>query len=144
MQEDIKKIAELIKTQDNRITDQPLFIVQREVKDYGYDSGWSDNYVWVNSADSEECVDEDDELYEKLNEDEDNGEDMGDWYRCYYKKRWEFVTACFTEQGCKDHIAANGHNIGKNRIYADGSFRNFEYQAVRNYLLSLIGDKDNG
>ena len=136
--ENIRKIAELIKTQDNRITDQPIFIVQRERRDYGYDSGWADDYVWCNIADSEECIEEEDEQYEVLNNQDENGEIDSDWYRCYYKKRWEYVTACFTEQGCKDYIAANGHNLGKTRIYADGSYRNFEFREVRDFLLSLI------
>jgi len=137
-QENIRKIAELIKTQDNRITDQPIFIVQRERRDYGYDSKWADDYVWVNSKDPEDCFEEGDEKYDELNERDDMCESLGGWYKCYYQTRWEYVTACFTEQGCKDHITANGHNLGKTRIYADGSYRNFEFREVRDFLLSLI------
>jgi hypothetical protein len=144
MKDKILEIANNILTQDNRITDQPIFIVERLRKDYGYDSGWADDYVWCNTADSEECIDEDDEQYETLNEQYDLGEIDRGWYKCYYKTRWEYVTACFTEQGCKDHITANGHNLGKTRIYADGSYRNFEFRDIRNYLLSLIQPDTKG
>ena len=50
-----------------------------------------------------------------------------------------FVTACFTEQGCKDFLARDGHNHRRPFIYAFGSYRNGEYQAVRNILKSLPG-----
>lgn len=56
---------------------------------------------------------------------------------------WEFVTACFTEQGCKDFIAINGHNLKEPRIYAKGSYRNYEYQAVRNFLKDLPQPSEN-
>ncbi len=131
--DDIRKVGELLRSQDNRITDQPLFIVEREVVDWGFDSDYAHDYKWI-SVDGD--IEKDEEEIERLDELDSNDEATGDWYKCYYIKRWEFVTACFTEQGCKDYIAANGHNIGKSRIYADGSYRNFEYQAVRNFLLS--------
>lgn len=50
---------------------------------------------------------------------------------------WEFVTACFTEKGCKDYLAVNGHNLTEPRIYAAGSYRNEEFRTVREYLLGL-------
>lgn len=51
--------------------------------------------------------------------------------------QWCYVTACFTQGGCEDYIRINGHNHGEVRIYADGSFRNEEYQIVRQFLMEL-------
>ena len=120
--------------QDNRITDQPLFIVEQKVKDYGFTSDYAELSTWERSTDGEHEI-ASDELIEDLNEREDNYEDLDGWEKVYYKERWQFVTACFTEQGCKDYIKFNGHNLGKTRIYADGSYRNLEYQAIRKALI---------
>jgi hypothetical protein len=83
-------IGALIRTQDNRCTASPIFIVQQR-----------------------------------------------------RGKHWDFVTACFTEQGCKDYLARDGHNLKEPRIYAAGSYRNSEWQAVRNYLAALAA-QDGG
>ena len=141
---DIKKIGDLIKTQDNRITDQPIFVVEKSVMiitdpDYGYDA---EEWINTESGDYEQA---DDVHSIVLNEMESKGDDIGEWKKFYLKEVWEFVTACFTEQGCKDYLESNGHNIGKSRIYAYGSYRNKEYQAVRNYLISISKiENENG
>lgn len=132
--EPLKALGELIRTQDNRITDAPIFIVQRECREWGYDSAYCDDFAWINCS-SGECEEADDEKHDELEGIDAACEDTGEWERCYYKDRWEFVTACFTEQGCKDYISANGHNLGKTRIYADGSYRNDEYRTVRQALI---------
>jgi hypothetical protein len=55
-----------------------------------------------------------------------------------YIDRWEYVTACFTEKGCQDFIAIEGHNLGETRIYADNSYRNNEYREIRDFILSIV------
>ena len=136
-----KEIGKLICTQDNRITDQPIFVVEKSVMiitdpDYGYDA---EEWINTESGDYERA---DDAYSIVLNEMESNGYDTGEWKKFYLKEVWEFVTSCFTEQGCKDYLESNGHNIGKSRIYAYGSYRNKEYQAVRNYLISISKIED--
>lgn len=133
--EQLKDISELLRTQDNRCTDQPMFVVQEKVRDWGYSSDYAEDYKWHNRDDIEDEADE-----EKVAELEalDNAcDDTGTWEKLYYRYRWEFVTACFTEKGCKDYIEINRHNHrGKLRIYAEGSFRNDEFRRVRNALMS--------
>lgn len=51
--------------------------------------------------------------------------------------QYEYVTACFTEEGAQAYLSVNGHNLRKPRIYADGSYRNAEYRDIRNWLMSL-------
>jgi len=134
--EKLIEISKLLHTQDNRITAQPMFAVQRKVRDYGYDSDYSDDIAWIDGCNDYIVADE--EEYEKLESRYTLYGEMPDgWIRTAYRDRWEFVTACFTEQGCKDFIARDGHNLGETRIYAYGSYRNNEYQTVRNYLMSL-------
>ena len=133
MSKDIREIAELIKTQDNRMTDQPLFLVQEQVTDYGFDSDYSDDYVWINHE--YDCNIACDRLSEILDRRDDMCRSTFGYEKVYVQKRWEFVTACFTEKGCQNYLNINGHNLGKTRIYAHGSYRNNEYQTVRKFLL---------
>lgn len=133
--EKIINIANNICTQDNRITDQPIFVVEKSVMiitdpDYGYDAE-----EWINTESGDYEKAEDDQVI-VLNKMKSNGDDTAEWKKFYLKEVWEFVTACFTEQGCKDYLALNGHDIGKSRIYAYGSYRNNEYQTVRDFLIS--------
>lgn len=132
---DMKKIGELIKTQDNRLTDQPIFIVEKSVMvitdpDYGFDKE-----EWVNTESKDHEV-ANETRHRRLNALAKDFRDTGDWKKFYLKETWQFVTACFTEQGCKNFLEINGHNISKSRIYAYGSFRNEEYQAVRKMLMN--------
>lgn len=129
----IEDIGKLIRTQDNRITDQPVFIVERQRTEWGYGIGHSDDYKWLNPENDYSEADE--EETERLDELDNECGDTGNWQKVFYKHYWEFVTPCFTEQGCKDYLAQNGHNLGVTRIYAHGSYRNDEWQAVRKHLI---------
>lgn len=142
MKKGLAEIGNQLLTQDNRITDQPIFVVEKSVMvvtnpDYGYDK---EEWVNTESGDYETASET---KSRRLNALEDGCRETGDWEKIYLKETWQFVTACFTEQGCKDFLEINGHNIGKNRIYAYGSFRNHEYQAVRNYLIDRTKEQQN-
>ena len=135
----IEKIGSLIKTQDNRYTDQPIFVIEeRELvitdPDYGYDDS---NWVNTESGNYEEADETRTRRLDALN---DGDRDTGDWKKFHYKETWKFVTSCFTEEGCNDYLKINGHNLRKTRIYAYGSFRNTEYQAIRNCLVNMGAD----
>ncbi len=134
----IAEIGHLLRTQDNRITDAPIFIVQEQKRTYGFDPAYSDKAVWLDCEGDEV----DAEKHAQLETARDNGEDIpGDYTRTAYQDTWHFVTACFTEAGCNDYIALNGHNHrGKLRVYADSSYRNAEWRAVRGFLAGLAGD----
>lgn len=128
------KIGELLRTQDNRYTDQPLFIVQQKRVITGIDTAYTDQIAWVDSDSQLTSGEEFDKLEAAYQEtcDEPDG-----WTRTGYHEEWEFVTACFTEQGCKDYLSINSHNLKEPRIYADGSYRNAEYRLIRDWLRSL-------
>ena len=58
-------------------------------------------------------------------------------------KNWRYVQPFFTEVGADRYIAQNGHNHqGKLRVYASSAFRNWEWQALREYLLTLANDPE--
>jgi hypothetical protein len=137
--EQIKILGDRIRAQYNRATDQPMFLVQQEVLDYGYKSAYSEEYDWYNNETCEPGTDEQAALLESMRR--DYAEEVPEeWVKVYYKRRWEFVTACFTERGCEEYVKRNGHNLGKTRIYAESSYRNMEFRSVRQFLLSTEAD----
>jgi hypothetical protein len=134
----LKAIGQLIKTQDNRITDAPVFIVQQSRRIWGMDSEYSDDYVWIEIDSGDYSESEADQKKAEELEALDNAcEYTPGWQKYYYQDMWEFVTACFTEKGCRDFINRNGHNLHNPRIYAEGSYRNEEWRTIRDFLINL-------
>lgn len=43
----ISTIAGLLHTQDNQCTAHPIYLVERQVRHYGYDLAYSDQTVWL-------------------------------------------------------------------------------------------------
>lgn len=132
---DIKEIAKNLATQDNRMTDRPIFVVQQKKRIYWLDPAFvgEENIVWMHDGDEYARGTDKFRYYEKRYSE---GHDIpSGWDRCAFQDEWVFVTACFTEQGCKDYIAVNGHNLKEPRIYAEGSYRNEEWRTVSQFLL---------
>lgn len=123
--------------QDNRATAAPMFAVQQRMRIYGLESGYGDGWTWVDEEGNE--ADPDAARVLSDNAARLRRRPLG-WRRLGYRDTWEFVTACFTEQGCKDFIRINGHNLKDPRIYAYGSYRNHEWQTVRDHLLKAAHD----
>lgn len=125
-------IGDLIRTQDNRITDQPMFVVFQKREIIGSDEHSPSRICWVWGG--EEVSELRAKRLEALYQD---GRDTRGYDRYAMQEVDEFVTACFTEHGCKDYLRQNGHNLRLPYIYACGSFRNNEYQLVRNWLAGI-------
>ncbi|GJH00231.1 hypothetical protein [Paraburkholderia terrae] len=131
---ELQSIHTALHTQDNRITAAPMFAVQQRKRVYGIDTEYDPIIVWVGEEGSEADAEEAAELEAAYDED---GTTYKDGYRRVgYHEYWEFVTACFTEQGCKDYLARNGHNLHETRIYAYGTYRNTEWSTIRDFLMS--------
>lgn len=120
----LPSIAERLKTQDNRATEEPSFCVQVKVRDVGYDANYSDsdNSVWIDMQSGE---------FEECDKDTPGAEQFG------YKDRWETVMVAFTEAGAEDYIRQNGHNHkGEKRIYVESFRRCEEMIAIRAFLMT--------
>lgn len=134
-------IAENIRTQDNRITSYPMFCVYQKrevVADADYDH---DRIVWVDE-DGNEATERKRMRLELLHE--NYREPPEKWRRVAVKEIDDFVTCCFTEQGCKDYLACNGHNLRLPFIYVKSGFRNAEYIGIRDWLagITVKGDSE--
>lgn len=103
---DFEKIAYEINTQDNRITQDPLFCVFQKHQIYGVEP---------------DCHDIEFEVDEEGNEHS-------------YIEVDEFVNAHFTEKSAEYHIKINGHNLRKPFIYVTSLYRCPEMIAIRNAL----------
>jgi len=135
--EELREIGRLLATQDNRCTDQPLFVVQQK-RAYVTEDGYNDCYYeWRETTSGDYSIASPQKRVHLEKYFAEHGCAPDGWMRFAMFDTWEFVTACFTEQGCKEYLRINGHNLNEPRIYADGSFRNHEYRAVRNWLLSI-------
>ena len=122
-----------LNTQDGRGTADPFYCVfsKREiVVDGEYDH---DRVVWWNSERYGEACERTERW---LNYREDSCRSTGPWVKIAVKEVDEFVTACFTEQGCKDFLEIQGHNLRKPFIYATSLYRNREMIALREALMT--------
>jgi hypothetical protein len=132
-------IGEQLRTQDNRCTDNPMFIVQQQ-RSYGCEPGEGDIDVWLDCDWRE--VDKKtsaklDRLNEKYSFDRNDKEKkfLASHTQRGVKNYWEFCMAAFTEAGCKRYLELNGHNLTKPRIYAESWNRCPEMLAVRKFLM---------
>lgn len=111
----LAEIAARLRTQDNRCTENPMFCVQTKRRDV-VPEGFSYDIVWV--LDGEEV---------------DEGTEGAEEY-CI-RERWETVMVAFTEEGCKEYLRQNGHNLTESRIYVESFNRCPEMIAIRKWLM---------
>ncbi|HGM4764617.1 TPA: hypothetical protein ACKPX8_002574 [Serratia marcescens] len=134
---ELSAIGELIRTQDNRITDQPFFAVMTKREIVASEDHDCDRICWVENQ-SGNYVEATETQHRRLEAIYQAKYEVRDgWDRYAMKEIDVFVTGCFTEQGCKDYINKNGHNLNKPFIYAFGSYRNDEYQTVRKFIMQI-------
>ena len=135
-------IGERLRTQDNRCTANPMFCVQVLDRVWNIEDGDGDGHEWFdNSYEWEELDDPEN------HEEEEAYEDNPNYVKVAYKGIWKTVMVAFTEEGCKEHLAENGHNYSryvKVRIYVDSYFRCPEMQAIRSFLMELPEPKKKG
>lgn len=118
MNNQLKAIGALLRTQDNRITQNPMFCVQQKRRQRGLDKRCSDNTEWYFNG-------------ETVPEETEGAQEYG------YRDYWETVMVAFTEEGCKEYLRQNGHNLSEPRIYVESFNRCPEMIAIRDFLISL-------
>lgn len=153
MEEVIKQIKKELLTQDNRITDQPMFLVM-EKKEYPTSEYYSySRSFWVGDEgeigetleDVKEYLRDNGEADEKTDEELNNMSDseISDEYevrKVYVFEVDTFVQAFFTEKSAKEYIEENNHRLNKPFTYAGGTYRNYEMQNVRKFIMNFGED----
>ena len=142
-----------MKTQDNRATSDPIFVVydyQILSADPDYVDDWEyadieDGYTSIGTTKEDllkyakshemdlpeniENLDADD-LFKKLNDSTGN-----QWIKTHYQKVKQFKGVFFTEKAAQDFIDANNYHFNEPHIYVHSLWRNYEMQAIRAALL---------
>lgn len=134
---ELPQIGERLRTQDNRITADPIFLVQELKRTYGIDTGYDPKIAWLHD---DEYVEVDGTKFVELEDAyAESGEDNPPGYRRVgYAETWEYVQPFFTEAAADAYIKAMRHrHSGQLRTYADSAYRNWEWQAVRKSLMEL-------
>lgn len=133
----IREMGERLRTQDNRITADPLFCVFEKdyvVTEEGYGH---DRIDWADVRDEYTLIDPDSDKWHRLEALYQARRDVDKNYqRNAIKLVDKFVTAAFTEEGAKDHIRMNGHNLRKPFVYVTSLFRTPEMIELRNWLMN--------
>ena len=127
-------ISRELKSQDNAITADPLFIVYDKKRLYGMDEEFSDEFDWVHQdgpvADCEEAK----FLEEAYQNDE---ETPSEWNRFYYVEVDHFKQAFFTRKSAEEYIRRNSYNMESPHVYVESLHRNGEMKAVRGALMEI-------
>jgi hypothetical protein len=127
---DLATIGERLRTQDNRITENPMFCVQEQITKYGMDRRWSDDPVWI------DCTNDSPEEVPPPKD----GRETPFLFQIGKLQYWQTVMVAFTEVGCQEYLKLNGHNHrGETRIYVESFNRCPEMIAIREALISTKG-----
>lgn len=124
-----------LRTQDNRATGDPLFIVQQERTVWGLEEEYSDDCRWVFIDSVVRDQFEEDHGYEASSTTELDPEDFG-WEKVFIKKHWEFVTAHLTERAAGQYLEQNRHNLTSPRVYVTSQYRCHEWNRLRKALIA--------
>lgn len=131
---EIDRMKNDIVYQDNRCTEDPIFLAQKEVREYGIDPDYDySGYIWYDLNGGVESSDEDVALLEA------GAGPLSDRFRHekrYYRNRWETITPFFTEKAADHFLKLNHYHWGKTRVYVDSAWRNNEWQAIREMLIN--------
>lgn len=126
-------IGERIISQDNQCTAFPMFLVQQRHRLYGFDTRWVGDVGWLRDGEEVDAS-ETQALEEKWGDSEDEPAELT---RTGFVDEWVFVTCCFTQAAADEFIAVNRHRLTDPRVYVDSAYRNQEWNAVREHLLTL-------
>ena len=151
---DLKQIGEEIKTQDNRATADPIFILFDREK-MPTDSHYSDDYIYIDVDDDNHEIDgnakelrkyvkdtlETRQLPDDIDTmDEDKLLELLERYhkidKVYVKTIDVFKQAFFTNKSAHEFMESNMHHFNDPYVYCDSLYRNYEMQAIRNALMN--------
>ena len=150
----IADMATVIRSQDNRCTAEPVYVVQQRRRLVGFDPIYTDtDHVWISDGDVVSAETRAAMLQDFLKEREEGDKDLDveddeavdealGLDKTAYVDQWEPVQSFFTERGADAYIQANRHNLKEPRVYVDSAYRNPEWQAIRRYLMALAQDPE--
>lgn len=129
----IEEIGERLRTQDNRITADPMFLVQELKRHYGIDTDYSDDIAWRSAEYDEVSPAKSKKLEAKYRA---GCSVPNEYTRTAYRDEWTYVMCFFTEAAADFYIKTKSHHHnGKLRTYAGSAHDNPEWKAIRKLLM---------
>jgi len=141
----LASLEEELRTQDNRITSDPIFMVQERCRLHGFDVVQCETPVaWIHTDGDDVTEASEPEKFKELEAYYDQHcKEPEDWTRTGYIDRWENVQPFLTEKAADEYIRLNHHRHKKLRTYVESGYRNPEWQLLRRLfggeLRALIG-----
>lgn len=131
-------IAKQVQSQDNswHITSHPQYEVRHKVRVYGSDFQEEDGAIWIDKRISEPANQSAANLMEGKYR-KDYTTETENFRRCPYKEVDETIQVFFSEAAARQFMQRNGHNYGRMHLYVESGYRNAEWQAIRDFLLSI-------
>lgn len=144
----MQDLAVKIREQDNACTSYPIYTVQKQVRVTGFDTGYSDNVVWIDSDheivrhEADRYPDDDGPSHEDLECMHCAGDETPEGYtRTGYHDNWEMIEVFMTHSAANTFIQANRHRYsGKLRVYVESAHRNPELRELRRLLSGPISE----
>ena len=132
----MEEIGERIRTQDERLTRDAIFLVQEKVRVYGIDTAFDPLIAWLYE---DECVEVPEPRAGVLERKYARTGKVSEGYRRVgYQEEWRYVMCFFTEAAADRFIAENNHrHTGPLQTYVDSAYRNHEWIAIRKHLTDL-------
>jgi len=135
---EMRAIGELLRTQDNQCTADPIFVVERKCIVTGFDTDHCESHQIVWAIDDSMYFEGEDYFKELEEEFERTGKQREDHTRTGFIVHWDFVQLFFTQSAADELISKHGHKYGGElRVSVESAYRNIEFQTVRNWLMSL-------
>lgn len=152
-EENLAELANELRTQNNRCTAHPLYVVQQKRRIYGMDSAYCDDYEW--HSEDHEYRYSDEEIQSAIQDEVEleHGPPVSDvdevagprerdpgeygYEKVYYIEYWDFVTAHLTERAANRYVRENAHNLNEPRVYVTSQYRCHEWIEVVQHLKRL-------
>ena len=141
--EQLAALSTELRTQDNAITADPLFVVYDKQRIYGLDSDHAEHYCWLypDRGDGRSEV-ADSKMAARLNHLESLGKEPKisgiEYTRIGYVDVDRFITCCLTRKAATEFISRNSHRLRTPFVYVESLDRNSAMIELRHHLM---GDK---
>jgi hypothetical protein len=133
---ELERVVALLKTQDNAITADPIFMVQQRHRQYGMDEELCEHYCFVHADDSDHEVNEESDptRFERFSDDDFGEDDPEFWTRTGYVDTWQNIQPFLTREAAEEFRKREAHNLGETRVYVESAYRNQEWRWLRALL----------
>jgi hypothetical protein len=140
--DELERFVGLLKTQDNAITTDPIFMVQERHRQYGMDEAYCEKYCFVHGDDSDHEVNEESDpvRFAAFSADDFGDDDPDFWTRTGYLDTWQNIQPFLTREAAEEFRRREAHNLGETRVYVESGHRNPEWKWLRAMLPALASE----